>query len=290
MEKIFSQEQVEMLEKFGELYVDQNRASWRFSIKLKNAKELLWEDSHSFIWNKSLRDEVVETYLWRVQEYIRKDKCWLNSFGKVMTFVEWNREKFWEDWEDDTLTENLNNLLDLEEFGKSSSNETKEEIEEVGKEIADILKDNEQVKKNLEYNEKAQQRVENFYKKMDYKIENASNPFTKTLYEISKSITVHIVKNKNKDFFDEFDEIKSFSRMVNSEIKTFLNENNLTYSSIQPFYVNKENSSYGVVVTDGSEKQKSITISFKDDNSSLEERVQKTLEEAKKRILDFFKK
>lgn len=164
--------------------------SWEF-----NAITLSYWHEFWILDEKFYRDQLIKYW---------EDRLWEQTFWRRMNLVDW-------------VKNNLNKSSDtwIEEFEIVNEEIDKEEKEQVQKDIEWFT---EEIIRIFEEKKNTRRRIENLYNKLDSKIENASNPISKLTYQLSKSMTIALVKNKHWDLFQQ-DEIQN---RYEEDVKSFL--------------------------------------------------------------------
>lgn len=164
--------------------------SWEF-----NAITLSYWHEFWILDEKFYRDQLIKYW---------EDRLWEQTFWRRMNLVDW-------------VKNNLNKSSDtwIEEFEIINEEIDKEEKEQVQKDIEWFT---EEIIRIFEEKKNTRRRIENLYNKLDSKIENASNPISKLTYQLSKSMTIALVKNKHWDLFQQ-DEIQN---RYEEDVKSFL--------------------------------------------------------------------
>lgn len=148
-----------------------------------------WENDENF-YRKHLRE------YWT-------DKLWEITFWRRMNLIDWIKSI-----ESKKLEES--SIEDLE-----ISSEEIIEKEQVQKDIEWFT---EEIIKIFEEKKNTNQRIQNLYNKLDSKIENASNPISKLTYQLSKSMTIALVKNKHWEMFEQ----NEIQNKYEEDIRSFL--------------------------------------------------------------------
>lgn len=173
---------------------DDNSKNWVFSVYL----QWEWRDL-CLSYNHNSWDETIWYFKSILQNYAI-DWLWTVTYWRLLNLTDWDKE---------------NKKLEEERKNQELINSFNEEIEEIKEDIEEF---NEEIEKIFQEKNDREKKIKNLYEKLDSKIENSSNPLSKLTYTLSKNITLKLLKEKNKEMFEDHE----LNKELKEEVKNFL--------------------------------------------------------------------